>query len=97
MGGNMAFKVNKYFHTEWKPEHALNLKIESLNMDAVWGGISSFKSAGLKSGKENPWMSRYKLMTKRQNSKRKSRSWKSRLGMRSSQIRSFSLRSRLKR
>lgn len=33
----MAFKVNKYYHTEWKPEHALNLKIESLNMDAVWG------------------------------------------------------------
>lgn len=37
MGGNMAFKVNKYYHTEWMPEHALNLKIESLNMDAVWG------------------------------------------------------------
>ena len=34
--GNKAFKVNKYYHTEWIPEYELNLKIEGLNMDAVW-------------------------------------------------------------
>lgn len=34
-GGNKAFKVNKYYHTEWIPEYELNLKIEGLNMDAV--------------------------------------------------------------
>lgn len=34
--GNKAFKVNKYYHTEWMPPEELNLKIEGLNMDAVW-------------------------------------------------------------
>lgn len=38
-GGNKAFKVNKYYHTEWTPEHELNLKIEGLNMDAVWENL----------------------------------------------------------
>lgn len=38
-GGNKAFKVNKYYHTEWMPEHELNLKIEGLNMDAVWENL----------------------------------------------------------
>lgn len=31
-GGNKAFKVNKYYHTEWMPEHELNLKIEGLSL-----------------------------------------------------------------
>lgn len=39
MGDNMAFKVNKYYHTEWMPDHELNLKIEGLNMDAVWENL----------------------------------------------------------
>lgn len=38
-GGNKAFRVNKYYHTEWMPEHELNLKIEGLNMDAVWENL----------------------------------------------------------
>ena len=38
-GGNKAFKVNKYYHTEWIPEYELNLKIEVLNMDAVWENL----------------------------------------------------------
>ena len=38
-GGNKAFKVYKYYHTEWIPEHELNLKIEGLNMDAVWENL----------------------------------------------------------
>lgn len=35
-GGNKAFKVNKYYHTDWMPQEELNLKIEGLNMDTVW-------------------------------------------------------------
>lgn len=35
-GGNKAFKVNKYYHTDWMPQDELNLKIEGLNMDSVW-------------------------------------------------------------
>lgn len=38
-GGNKAFKVNKYYHTEWIPEYELNLKNEGLNMDAVWENL----------------------------------------------------------
>ena len=38
-GGNKAFKVNKYYHTQWMPEHELNLKIEGLNLDAVWENL----------------------------------------------------------
>ena len=38
-GGNKTFKVNKYYHTEWMPEHELNLKIEGLNMAAVWENL----------------------------------------------------------
>lgn len=34
--GNNAFKVNKYYHTEWMLEDELTLEIEGLNMDAVW-------------------------------------------------------------
>lgn len=35
-GGNKAFKVNKYYHTDWMPQDELTLKIEGLNMDSVW-------------------------------------------------------------
>ena len=34
--GKKAFKVNKYYHTEWMLEDELILDIEGLNMDAVW-------------------------------------------------------------
>lgn len=34
--GKTAFKVNKYYHTDWMPEDDLILQIEGLNMDAVW-------------------------------------------------------------
>ena len=37
--GNNAFKVNKYYHTEWMLEDELTLEIEGLNMDAVWENI----------------------------------------------------------
>lgn len=34
--GKKAFKVNKYYHTEWMLEDELILDIEGLNLDAVW-------------------------------------------------------------
>ena len=34
--GKAAFKVNKYFHTDWMPEDELKLEIDGLNMDIVW-------------------------------------------------------------
>ncbi len=34
--GKKAFKVNKYYHTEWMLEDELILDIEGLNMDTVW-------------------------------------------------------------
>lgn len=35
-GGNKAFKVEKYYHTEWLPEDELVLKLDGLNMDSVY-------------------------------------------------------------
>lgn len=34
--GGKAFKVNKYYHTDWMLPDELILEIEGLNMDAVW-------------------------------------------------------------
>ncbi len=34
--GNTAFKVNKYYQTEWMREEELPLKIEGLSLDAVY-------------------------------------------------------------
>ena len=34
--GNKAFKVNGYYHTEWVAEDNLPLKLEGLNVDAVY-------------------------------------------------------------
>jgi hypothetical protein len=34
--GNKAFKVNGYYHTEWLEEAELPLKLEGLNVDAVY-------------------------------------------------------------
>ena len=34
--GNKAFKVNSYYLTEWMLEYELPLKLEGLNMDAVY-------------------------------------------------------------
>ena len=34
--GNTAFKVNGYYHTEWLAEDELSLKLEGLNVDAVY-------------------------------------------------------------
>lgn len=34
--GNTAFKVNQYYHTEWMDEDELPLKLDALNVDAVY-------------------------------------------------------------
>lgn len=36
VSGNKAFKVNGYYHTEWLSEDELPLKLEGLNVDAVY-------------------------------------------------------------
>lgn len=35
-GGNAAFKINRYYSTEWMDENALPLKLEGLSMDSVY-------------------------------------------------------------
>lgn len=47
--GNSAFKVSRYYHTDWMPEDALNLKIEGLNMDAIWENLIA-QIGGIKIG-----------------------------------------------
>ena len=37
--GNKAFKVIKYYHTDWMPESELHLKVEGLNIDAVYDNL----------------------------------------------------------
>lgn len=37
-GGN-AFKVGRYYHTDWMPEDELALSIDGLNMDAVYESL----------------------------------------------------------
>lgn len=34
--GANAFKVHSYYHTDWLPEEELSLKLDGLNMDAVY-------------------------------------------------------------
>lgn len=34
--GNNAFKVNSYYHTDWYAENELQVKLEGLNLDAVY-------------------------------------------------------------
>ena len=37
--GSSAFKVNRYYHTDWMPEDELQLRIDGLNMDAVYESL----------------------------------------------------------
>lgn len=37
--GNNAFKINRYYHTEWIPENELRFSIDGLNMDAVYENL----------------------------------------------------------
>ena len=37
--GSNAFKVSRYYHTDWMPEDELHLHIDVLNMDAVYESL----------------------------------------------------------
>ena len=37
--GNNAFKVSRYYHTDWIPEDGLQFRVDGLNMDAVYEGL----------------------------------------------------------
>ena len=37
--GSNAFKVGRYYHTDWIPEDKLHLSIDGLNMDAVYESL----------------------------------------------------------
>ena len=37
--GSSAFKVNRYYHTDWMPEDELQLRIDGLNMDTVYESL----------------------------------------------------------
>ena len=37
--GNNAFKINRYYHTEWIPENELLFSIDGLNMDVVYENL----------------------------------------------------------
>lgn len=37
--GSNAFKVGRYYHTDWRPEDELHLSIDGLNMDAVYESL----------------------------------------------------------
>lgn len=37
--GSNAFKVNRYYHTEWMPENELRFSIDGLNMDVVYENL----------------------------------------------------------
>ena len=37
--GSNAFKVSRYYHTDWMPEDELHLRIDGLNMDAVYESL----------------------------------------------------------
>ena len=37
--GSNAFKVSRYYHTDWMPEDELRLSIDGLNMDAVYESL----------------------------------------------------------
>ena len=37
--GSNAFKVSRYYHTDWMPEDELHLRIDGLNIDAVYESL----------------------------------------------------------
>ena len=37
--GNNAFKVSRYYHTDWVPEDELQFRVDGLNMDAIYENL----------------------------------------------------------
>ena len=51
-GGDNAFKVNKYYHTEWLTEQDLQIKIDGLDMDSIYANLVR-QIGGIENGKES--------------------------------------------
>ena len=39
VSGSNAFKVSRYYHTEWMPENELQFRVDGLSMDAVYENL----------------------------------------------------------
>lgn len=50
-GGDNAFKVNKYYHTEWLTEQDLQIKIDGLDMDSIYANLVR-QIGGIEKGNE---------------------------------------------
>lgn len=50
-GGDNAFKVNKYYHTEWLAEQDLQIKIDGLDMDSIYANLVR-QIGGIEKGNE---------------------------------------------
>lgn len=51
-GGDNAFKVNKYYHTEWLAEQDLQIKIDGLDMDSIYANLVR-QIGGIENGNES--------------------------------------------
>ena len=51
-GGDNAFKVNKYYHTEWLTEQDLQIKIDGLDMDSIYANLVR-QIGGIENGNES--------------------------------------------
>ena len=49
--GDNAFKVNKYYHTEWLTEQDLQIKIDGLDMDSIYANLVR-QIGGIEKGNE---------------------------------------------
>lgn len=38
-GGDNAFKINKYYHTDWLAEQDLQIRIDGLDMDSIYANL----------------------------------------------------------
>ena len=50
--GDNAFKVNKYYHTEWLAEQDLQIKIDGLDMDSIYANLVR-QIGGIEKGNES--------------------------------------------
>ena len=50
-GGDNAFKVNKYYHTDWLAEQDLQIKIDGLDMDSIYANLVR-QIGGIEKGNE---------------------------------------------
>lgn len=51
-GGDNAFKVNKYYHTDWLTEQDLQIKIDGLDMDSIYANLVR-QIGGIENGNES--------------------------------------------